>query len=962
MSSNILYTTIAGWGQVSSVDDAIATVLAVDNGAGEASLSVTTPATLSTDEIGAQVWIEGLTGLVDGYYTLYNLIPVAGNAIAFISGDPANFSLSTGANPAIIRIEDFYKISSGIPDWVVGTNARARWYNGMMDSSPSLGTELNIKGGEAKTDGITITHNAMYLGLDKVRWNTMAASTGSSDFISIRNTVYTQDTDTWGTYLGIPYMNSYNNPSTAPADGVYEPTFVAGECVRADSATGAFPNYNVEFTRALLNTERDQHIYGELFFDGFTSPISRRGGLYELAEGSAQYFDANTLFEGLITGIGYGDGVTYQTIQMSDNLFEIKKRAALGSTEATAKWDYRLDYFNIEQYRDNPNYFNTISINQAFRGYYWKWIKVDSVAVRLVTSPEEEPNAGGALEQDYFQASSAGEYYGRVRSQQPVYKTPISNGKPNILTIEKITNPQDWVKANVAYEPSRDGLIDFDSEEEGLAYYVHPEHLITYIPADTVIPGQGGAFIGPTALQELSSDISPCHVFERIALTDNADIPWPDSSGGFLDAPPAERWVTVNPIEVLLAILLTKWGQGENTFTYNGDTYDFDYLPPEIGVGIDAGRLDIGSFMRVAEFFELNNIKLTNAFIESKDTEKLSKWISDNILEPFLLSICVSTNNKIKLTSLADSRFKRDLFTLNNSTLYRTPSDDGEPVEYTLDGSNVIDSIKLKFDRPWLSPTAPESSKVVNFRYGVDGLSRQFNTISQNVLAPKIKFAPMFADVGFDTLANYYGPYLTNLRTPIIVITAYVYDTYGGIPGDYVLVDLDNVPNSVGTSATNLQGIGLVTSRKKDVLSKIDQIEVYIVNTFNLNLPRGWAASGNVASVSSSTVFDLETTTYSYFFDSDSASFNEGDFVLLYDENFVLKSFDGAGNPGPKQIDTISSDTITLTSAWTDNSLSSISPAVGDIMLLAQENLQTAGTAEDYMYIYNDPGERYPWQ
>ena len=187
-------------------------------------------------------------------------------------------------------------------------------------------------------------------------------------------------------------------------------------------------------------------------------------------------------------------------------------------------------------------------------------------------------------------------------------------------------------------------------------------------------------------------------------------------------------------------MLLTDVGDGTNTFVFEGSTYNFDVLPGELGLGFDPDNLNIQSFMEAAEQFRGTNIFLSNAFIMAADAEDLSKWIENNILKPFLLSLVTDNNGKLQITQLADSARKSNMIELTDSDLFGFGSTD--PVVFTRDSAALLSRITYKFERPYLTPTRSESKDVVNFRYAFDGIADHYRPLGAEDLEFDTAFAP----------------------------------------------------------------------------------------------------------------------------------------------------------------------------------------------------------------------------
>lgn len=926
--SNTLWTRIQGWGVVSSVDSLIGNINVANNAQGTAGMTIgTLTTTITSTQVGSEVYIHSLPGLVDGYYTLTTCFTFSTNTIFTIKGDPANFSLSTGRTSGYIRIEDHYKISSRIPDFVIGSEARSRWYVSMVDVTPTLGSTAKMTGGIGKTDGMTISHNALYNGLDKIRWEVMNQS--STVLLKVR--IFDQTETTGWIATGAPWQGSYSNPNTAPPLGVYEPVFVSSEGIRVDSATPAGATYTFDVTRGLLRTTQEQHIYGELFFDGFTTPAGKRCWFLSFGPDDGSYYEAQTLFNGLVTGVSYDQGGAIQQLSVADDMLITKKRPSYGFGASKA-----LAIMPTE------NGAATCKIDQQFVGYYWRWLSVDGVACRVLLDP---------LEQITSEAGSRFDNYGRVISYQYLQRELIRDGKINAVMLQQRSNVDDWERwalpADVAGVSLERGESDGRTEEQA-PYYLGG------LEQNSAGVYTGTPTVNWTAILDAGLDLDICHVFEGNEFA--AQPVWDVNETGVF---PAERWIKANPIEVLLQIMLTKWGDSQNTFDYDGQTWDFDVLPAELGMSLDPELINVEAFLRAAQFFEDNEIYLYNCHIVGKDTQSLEKWMSKNILEAFLISLQLGSDNRINCTLLAQQEYNTALSTIDNAALFANVDGDAS-VSYVYDSSLLISKITHEFERAWISPDDEESKKTVNYLYGIDGATRQLVGLEAEALEAELQAAPAFSDADLPALGDYFGPFLTAFRGIIPVITCQVHNTFAGNAGDYIYVDLQQLPDARGTDASNLQSVGLITVRKRDLLHQVDQMEVALLNTQRLEVLRGWAASGKIDTVTSDTQFDLLTDEYipTRFTDytDDASTFNVNDEVLLYDENFTLRSTDGAAT-----ISAISGDTITLSAAWKAGGLD-VTPAPTDIMLHGEKQNQTTETQTEYAWIFQSRSDQQAWQ
>ena len=171
--------------------------------------------------------------------------------------------------------------------------------------------------------------------------------------------------------------------------------------------------------------------------------------------------------------------------------------------------------------------------------------------------------------------------------------------------------------------------------------------------------------------------------------------------------------------------------------------------------------------------------------------------------------------------------------------------------------------------------------------------------------------------------------------------------------GDRVSIDGFSAVIDTQTGQRGVTNLGYCIAQKTDVLRGIIENEVILLGAFSLQLSR-WAPSGEIDAVTSTLIFDLAQNIYTEAPERDAEKFSIGDEVLLYDENFVLLSEDGAGNPDPQTIANIVGDQITLNSPFTDGAGLPILPAITNIVLLAEKTLQPISTQRKYGYQNDD--------
>jgi len=942
---NIIYLRIHGWGVVASEDSILNTLIGVDNVAGTAAFSIVGTANLwDLSQVGSEVWVEGVPGLEDSFYTLYTIFKIPGFTYIYIKGDPDKFNATVGALPtgAVARIEDHYKICSDIPDWVQGSAARSRWIPKMTDITPTLSAEVDLDGGIGKVDGISIAHNYIFEGFDKSRFKIL----NEDDNIQTSGELYRNTNRVINIEVrnGIPYMGSYDNPDTPPTLGLYEPTWWGSECIRVDSASGSGP-YLIDITRSLLRTERTTHTYGGLFYDGFTSPLGKNSDVIKLPIDADNYDDGELLLTGPILSGDYGSGVVSQTLLVSADILRALRQSAWDILPM--KWRPSVD--EIE-------YFDKY-------GSTWQWVLIGHAAFRIMgfhNSSLTNEDYPGSKRFDVIlsEDDARRNYFGYARVISAVikdrYLTIDGQTVGNGIMVKTVKDPNKFAKYNYAVDlpavAANQRYPDVNDPDR--------EQFIENFSKNYLYWQNAGRLGSPSynfdVIREDESDLDLCHVFEPQYFG-------PDNSFEYNST--TVPVIGVNPIDVLLQILLTKYGLSSNDFTYEGTTYNYDILPAAMGLRFSPDSLEMDTFMKAAAQFDETGISFYNMTVIQDDADDMSKWINDNILKPLFMSLVTNSKGRLELTQLADSARKPNMVSLQNSDLFVPKR--GDSVKLQRDISKISSRITYEIVRPYVTPDNPSHKDVVNYQYAYDGLSDHYLPLGASDVKFKLDYAPFRTTADSEAFASYLGRYLANRRVPISMITCYVdtdFEPVNFMVGKYQIIDLQYLPDAFDTDENNLFGVGLVVSRKKDILEGADELKIALVETLNTNTQVTFASSAEVDTGSTGTVIQLVDSKYIPSFvssyDSDAESFTVGDAVLLYDENFVLRST--ANIP---VVDAINSTTeIEIDTDFEDGG-GPITPNAGDIIVLADKASQTiANTENNFAYVFTSRSDASFWE
>jgi len=267
---------IDGWGEVGPAID-------VTNAEGfaDGTFTLTTGGTPPpATEYGAMIWVEGATAVVaDGLYTLTARTATTFTMRALV----ADVTVTTAAGlSAVARIEDHYRIADGIPSWVTGSDAIARWYLDLVSVSESSGQRLSNLGGLASVDGFEVT---------MARRQGLAAISPATYLIDTAGPVVLLDPLTSAatsvvTESALPYAGeSVSSPS-----GAAQPAWIGTEAI---DIRGSFPapstsagvstytathNGTTRFvTRGVLRTQEQPHPQGAAVFGSLPTALGQIG-------------------------------------------------------------------------------------------------------------------------------------------------------------------------------------------------------------------------------------------------------------------------------------------------------------------------------------------------------------------------------------------------------------------------------------------------------------------------------------------------------------------------------------------------------------------------------------------------------------------------------------------------------------------------------------------------------------
>jgi len=317
--ASIYSLEIDGWGEVGP---AIAVTDA--EGFADGTFTLTTGGTPpSADEIGAMIWVQDVSAVVaDGYYTL-----TARTATTFtLQALPADVTVTTAAGlSGLARIEDHFKISDGIPSWVTGSDAQARWYPRLIGTKESAGQRIKPTGGIASVDGFDAMW-ARISGLAAISADTYRLSAVGPVVLSspLAASAVEIVTDSAAPFAG--------ESATTPT-GAAQPAWVGTEAIDvrgtvSSSSSDGVTTYTATHdgsstyvTRGVLRTAAQSHAQGVAVFGDIPTPIGQVARAYVYPHGHESHASRTAVASGAAEDIDAGaNSATVQSVGLASVL------------------------------------------------------------------------------------------------------------------------------------------------------------------------------------------------------------------------------------------------------------------------------------------------------------------------------------------------------------------------------------------------------------------------------------------------------------------------------------------------------------------------------------------------------------------------------------------------------------------------------------------------------------------
>jgi len=929
-----------------------------------------------TDNVGARVYVEGFSTLnvPDGYYTIVDATGTNSVTIAGIF-DPAPITgIPTTAGS--ITIEDFYKFSNGIPDFVTGESAQSRWLTIISDEgvSSTIGQRIGPRGGVSSFDGFSITLNF----LNDTELTAAGVSADTTQKINaykrlIRSQAeFALDTDlsSMALYTSALYTDQtlvkrgttdlLASFKSSDASFNFIPAMIDREAVLLISTSAAgTESRDIACRRGLLGTgdglNGTFHVEKSAFYSGIQTgqaalcrvrslPVDATTYDFKFVGATNEIVDEGLIYSGMVENVKFGDNLSSTSFELSPQIYGSGKNsfAAKVATVGT------LTDGDVVADRVYTFLFNAKSPQPSMP---WKWIKLNSdIAVKLreeATDGGYDPTANPTIEST--PADEPGLFDTKTIVDTIVWDPTNVFYNDNYVILTPSTSDADFAKKS-RFSPT---ILGTAGEEESDSFLIQS-------PTDGLYDRDNVLNTGVITLDGRKfMDAKPelCHVFEP--TTSPAIASLTACYEAFIRIP-----------ELLLQILTSDAGDSSNG--------TFDVLPYGMGLAINQNDINFESFGYdvVSNTFNTSlspgvlgdkiRQRLKNVFVSAKDTENINKWLDSSVLKPFNLGLIQESNGQIKLI---DTTFlKPEAITLTETLVDDDLSFDHNSRNFSFrqsyDASNLFQSIIVEYVDPTVPPAEQSesiitlASEIINDTSGEAGVYARLYTYIQ---AAPLKYKMPFVPEGTIGVVKLYTDSFSDLYSKILPSIEFAASSTKFNIGDKISIDLDTITSPVGSRG--FTGYGIVMDKKTNIFARQSQYKVFILADRLLDFTgaRVWSPSAKVAAGSTVTTINVEQNEFvptdgtdigSWLTDSD--GFVAGDEIILYDKNFVLLSVDGGTNQQPRTVSSTTATTIVINAPFTDSGGANITPAADYILMHADKNIQPVDIQANFAWINDD--------
>jgi hypothetical protein len=681
-----------------------------------------------------------------------------------------------------------------------------------------------------------------------------------------------------------PFLNPSGTELALP-----EPWFIDTEAIIAKIVTtvtsdinGTLNRFNV--TRGIDNTPKAGHSQYTVIFKGMPYPIGQSCKLYEVDNLNLPFKqDWRVTYRGIVENIPLDEGLAAFNLELSSLTFTARVNVGVINQASTIER-------RKTPKREIPDkqFYNSFIVSQSNVQDTFQWVKIGAIALPLVriqdldylTALDDTDLAttyfdNWDLTQDNLDVKISSTFSSGFTDVG--YKIGFIDRYGTTRAVNQLYNSRDLV----IYGPSNEyevtvgnwfliGLLSsppITPINSPWGYYIldqlgdsaqHDNFIQLRNDRDIEIQTVG---LNNLAGEERNfvtgyfSDNEPelIHLFQKFCKGYGEDDFPPvysrffykgsDDSASDTDQPNYAFETSI--IDVILQVL-TSTGSGSvevDTLRYRtvaGTNGPWDLIPREMALGIPLEDIDLDSFVKVLQSRGgMNALAVSNIYIQSgKDDPQ--KFLEEQILKPFFLSIATNSSGKIILIDISDVLFGPETKAIT-SDKFAKKSGDKTRVTLSYEAEDLVDSFTYAWKEPsrsnWDDPyfnrtltssgvelTASQRSTLSGDRtYPIKSKARVFPRIQSSPIKFELNYAPS-QGIGLDIVTSYREKvgatallYLSRFNR-IVPRASFelLWDQDSPDIGDTISFNLDPIPDK----------FGLVNNSSKILIGKIIDIKV----------------------------------------------------------------------------------------------------------------------------------------
>jgi hypothetical protein len=664
-----------------------------------------------------------------------------------------------------------------------------------------------------------------------------------------------------------------------------EPWFIDTEAVIAESSEELGANtdgvlYRFTVTRGIDSTPKQGHSQYTVIFRGMPFPIGQSCKLWEvdnfLSDGGGSWLLS---YRGIVENIPLTEGLIGASIELSSLTFTARVNSGVSSQSSTIERRKRVLRSSARK-----DFYNSFIISQSNIQDTFQWVKIGAVALPLIrienlnyTEALQDRDAATqllvvwGLTQQEIESKINSNFYQGVSDIG--YKVGFIDRYGDTRRVDQLYNARNSVSYGPSNEFSADMKNWFTIREEVYSdllplnslwgfYILEPladatEHDNFHrLRTDRNLRDNSnfGNDLSASEQKLISNYLSEkdpvlIHLFSRFCLgysvqelTGSARSLWYTGGDSLITSSDFPNYsIEVSIIDVILQVL-TSTGSGraevfaEQLRTVAGTNGAWDLIPRELGLGIPLEDIDLSSFLKVAQSRGgMNSLTVTNIYMElGKDDPQ--KFLDEQILKPFFLSIATDSYGKIILVDIADVTFGPETVAISPDQFTRK-NGQRTPVTLVYQAEDLVDSFNYKWKEPsrqsWDDPYFNRS--ITSSGVGVSVTQRSgslFQIKSKARVFPRIQSSPIDYELNYAPAKNIrYGGrlfyeervggtalfYLSRFNRIVPRATFELYwDSNSPDIGDTVNFNLSAIPNKDG----------LIGDMNKTIIGKIIDIKV----------------------------------------------------------------------------------------------------------------------------------------